>query len=265
MSDLSRLPNHQDGLDMIDALDNIIASLEYEPPVDYSWSGATDENLATAIANLHAGTTTISELGWSVGDERTMSLSAIAAGSYNVAHAAQDVTLVIMDTNAYNGTGNLVWGLKDCLLETETMETSATNANGWHNSRGRKCCDAIWSMFPSWFRSSCLQFSVKSASQGGSDSASITSQSGYLALFAEKEIFGSKTNSVSTEANALTQIEYYKTSANRIKKVNGSANSWWERSPCYNFATAFCSVGANGTADTANAAHSFGFAPFGVI
>ena len=148
------------------------------------------------------------------------------------------------------------------------MEASSTNANGWHNSRGRQCCDAIVSMFPTTFQSIMKTFSVISATKGGTDSSGTTSQSGKLALLAEAEIFGAKTHSTSDEFNALTassQLEYFKTTANRIKKVNGSANPWWERSPGYAYTSIFCRVANSGTAASDSASNSIGFAPFGVI
>ena len=41
-------------------------------------------------------------------------------------------------------------------------------------------------------------------------------------------------------------------------KVNGSANSWWERSPRSGYTNGFCFVAADGTADIYGASNSLG-------
>jgi hypothetical protein len=78
-----------------------------------------------------------------------------------------------------------------------------------------------------------------------------------------------RTQSVSnpTEANALTQFDYYKTSANRVKKLgnNGSADFWWVRSPHYIYARDFCLVSGSGNASNDAATYTHGLAPFGCI
>lgn len=233
------------------------------------WKNATDEQIVAMIQALDAGDISASDLPWAVGDERTINLNAISAGTYNAAHAAQSATLVIMNVGAYNGTGHYVVGLKNSLKETEKMEESNTNANGWHGSRGKKCCDAIFNMIPSSINSIFKEFTVYSGTKGGTDSPGITAASGKLSLFAEKEIFGTKTYSTQSEISdsRISKIKYYETTANRIKKLgdDGSANGWWERSPYCNNTNYFCLVTANGAADYYNATNSFGFAPFGVI
>jgi hypothetical protein len=113
------------------------------------------------------------------------------------------------------------------------------------------------------FRSCLKQFNVITA-QTHNGSTNQTRQD-YISLFAEKEVFGTTTYSNKTEAAALSQIEYYKTTSNRIKQINGSNYYWWERSPRSGSAYTFCRVDSNGGANYANASTAHGVAPFGCI
>ena len=70
----------------------------------------------------------------------------------------------------------------------------------------------------------------------------------------------------STAEKNNIQFEYYKTSSNIKKKLNGSYECWWERSPYTSSNNRFCYVGSTGVADWNTAiSNSAGFAPFGVI
>lgn len=245
-------------------------------PGDKGWATATDAMIVQLVQAADDGDIDLTAIGWSIGDERVVNLNAIASGTYNNAHAAQQATLVLMDYAHYELTDqsyygqkcHFVVGFKNGLSEYEKMEDTNTNANGWHNSRGRKCCDAIFNMIPSALQPIFKKFKVKTASAGGSATASVTEYTaGKLALFANMEVFGSAGSSATTEANELSQIEYYKVSANRIKTRGdiGSADNWWLRSPSVSGATAFCDVANNGTAHSSGASNEYLFAPFGCL
>ena len=70
-----------------------------------------------------------------------------------------------------------------------------------------------------------------------------------------------------SEADALAQVTWYATAANRIKKLgpSGSAYYWWERSPHSSISYYFCYVTSNGSANYYNASNAYGLAPFGCI
>ena len=74
-------------------------------------------------------------------------------------------------------------------------------------------------------------------------------------MLSEIEIFGTTTYSVDGEG---TQYAWYKAGNTRIKKVNGSASYWWERSPRSGDATYFCSVNSSGDAANNIASASYG-------
>ena len=225
---------------------------------------ATDGQIDAAIKLSQNG---IIDLGdyWTVGDTRAVNLTAMDATNVGESHAAQTVELTVMHSFKNNGPlggisvdkGSLLVGLKDNLKENGYMNSSNTNAGGWRDSARRLWCNNVFpNSLPDCFKNNMLEMAIKTYNS----SLSVTTDK--AALWAEKEIFGSKSYSYDVEANALTQVEYYKTAANRIKKMNGSANLWWERSPYSSNTTSFCSVDSGGSANHNYASSSFGIAPF---
>ena len=94
----------------------------------------------------------------------------------------------------------------------------------------------------------------RSGTGGGSTSGTQTTHD-KLFLLSEVEIFGTTTYSVPGEG---TQYAYYKAGNNKVKKVNGSANYWWERSPRSGNTTSFCRVTNSGGAGSNVASYSDG-------
>ena len=83
----------------------------------------------------------------------------------------------------------------------------------------------------------------------------------YMFLPAAKEVFGTRSYSPETEANALTQFAYYKNGGSKIKSLSGSAFRWWLRSVRYNGNDAFCGVSSTGQADYIYTSAGLGVAP----
>ena len=247
----------------------ITVSCNYLAIVDWK-DGAnrgTDEQIKAMIDAADRGEINLSDY-WSVGDERTVHLSAMTAGDgLNTAQPEQDVVLVLMN-EGYPGTGNegvhFVWGQENSLSEKGRMNTSDTNSGSWNGCAMRADLNnKYYNALPATFRSCLKQFNVITA-QTYNGSTNQTSQD-YISLFAEKEIFGSVSYSNTTEASVLSQIEYYKTTANRIKQAKGSNYAWWERSPYSSGATGFCRVISDGNANHNGASYASGVAPFGCI
>lgn len=252
---------------------SITVSCKYVPEKDWK-DGAdkgTDEEIAAMIEAADNGDIDLS-LYWAVNDKRTVHLSAMTAGDgLNTAQPEQDVVLVLMDTGANSGYKdvngkpvNFVWGQENSLSEYGRMNTTNTNSGSWNGCAMRTDLNSkYYNALPAEFRACFKQFNVITA-QTYNGSTNQTSQD-YISLFAEKEVFGSVTYSNSTEANALTQIEYYKTTANRVKQAKGSNYYWWERSPYSSGAHYFCLVTSGGNADDNGASGANGVAPFGCI
>ncbi len=242
-----------------------------------TWANGTDAQLAAMLEAHYAGTINIHDY-WRVGDERKVNLSAMAKGAAGETHAAQTVTMVLMNSGgkALSPTINgkkecaFVVGQKNCLadgtkIESGYMNPSDTNSGGWDQSKRRTWCNETYrDALPETFRALFKQH--KNAAATGSGSVWKDSLD-YFALPSEREIFGSVKYANSTVEDANKQFTYYKTSANRIKKKgdSGSAYGWWERSPYSGSSTRFCGVYSDGSVDHYVASNTIGIAPFGCI
>lgn len=163
------------------------------------------------------------------------------------------------DDKVSGGKAAYSFQLVDCLNQTQQMNTSNTNTGGWNGSAMRGRMSTYKSQLPAALRNVIKTVKKKSGTGGGSSSGTQQTNDD-LFLLSEIEIFGTTTYSVAGEG---TQYEWYKAGNSRIKKVNGSANYWWERSPYSGNTDSFCSVGSSGYAgaSVANASYgvSFGF------
>lgn len=163
------------------------------------------------------------------------------------------------DDKVSGGKAAYSFQLVDCLNQTQQMNTSNTNTGGWNGSAMRGRMSTYKSQLPAALRNVIKTVKKKSGTGGGSSSGTQQTNDD-LFLLSEIEIFGTTTYSVAGEG---TQYEWYKAGNSRIKKVNGSASGWWERSPRSGSAYIFCTVDSSGGADIndANASYgvSFGF------
>lgn len=148
------------------------------------------------------------------------------------------------DDNVSGGKAAYSFQLVDCLNQTQQMNTSNTNTGGWNGSAMRGRMSTYKSQLPAALRNVIKTVKKKSGTGGGSSSGTQQTNDD-LFLLSEIEIFGTTTYSVAGEG---TQYEWYKAGNSRIKKVNGSANYWWERSPRSGDTGFFCSVVSSGNA-----------------
>ena len=230
-----------------------------------TFSDGTDEEILAMVQAHYDDKIKLSDY-WTIGDTRTVTLSAMSATYVGESHSSQDVQLTIIDfdhddlVTPINGKTKAAISvqLKNCLNTKGYMNSSNTNSGGWEESARRKWCnDIFYNAIPSILRNGIKQVIKKNYKVYNSNN--ITTTSDYCFLLSETEIFGEKKYSIdSTEG---TQYEYYKTSSNRIKQVNGSNYYWWERSPCDDDSTGFCRVDAGGNANFNGAGTSRGFAP----
>ena len=143
------------------------------------------------------------------------------------------------------------------------MNVSSTNSGGWNECARRTWCNETYrNAIPNALRPIFKQFKTRAANGSGSSAIESTD---YFALPSEKEVFGSTSYANSSAESQNTQLDWYKTSSNRIKRVNGRAGYWWERSPGSGYSSAFCRVGGDGIAYVYGANLSVGLAPFGCI
>ena len=106
---------------------------------------------------------------------------------------------------------------------------------------------------------SVLKF-VNKVTSKGNNQPGLETTSDKLFLLSEIEVFGATQYSYAGEGK---QYEYYTAGNSTIKKVNGSAGSWWERSPRSGNTGSFCRVdsygGAAGDSASYSGGVSFGF------
>lgn len=163
------------------------------------------------------------------------------------------------DDKVSGGKAAYSFQLVDCLNQTQQMNTSNTNTGGWNGSAMRGRMSTYKSQLPAALRNVIKTVKKKSGTGGGSSSGTQQTNDD-LFLLSEIEIFGTTTYSVAGEG---TQYEWYKAGNSRIKKVNGSANYWWERSPGSGDTNRFCGVSSSGNANIGDAngsrGVSFGF------
>ena len=233
-----------------------------------SWADGTDEEIAAMVAAADAGKLNLSDY-WKAGDTRTVHLSAMSGSvsNANESHAAQDVQMVLTDPGHYtlaNGKKcNFVVLQKDCLKEYGVMNSRGNNDGGWDQCPRRTWCNSVYyNAVPANLRGIFKQFTTYAAN--GSGSSSVAS-SDYFALFSEKEIFGLMLNANGSAESKNSQLTWFKTSSNRIKRVNGRAQYWWERSPQNDISYRFCAVTDGGGAGLSYANVRRGLAPFGCI
>ena len=148
----------------------------------------------------------------------------------------------------------MTFQLVDCLNQTAQMNSSNTNTGGWNGSAMRTRMATYKSQLPAALRNVIKTVKKKSGTGGGSSSGTQTTNDD-LFLLSEIEIFGTTTYSVAGEG---TQYAWYKAGNTRIKKVNGSAGYWWERSPYSGNTNYFCYVNGSGNANANSAGNSYG-------
>ena len=275
-------------------------SYSVDIPIIPSWSSNTDAELVTFVEMADAGELDLTEY-FSIGDERTVSLTAMEATGVGESHVAQDVVFVIvaLDTKTTDGTTNPCYNYqyvtatsgrtypsvivqqKDILSNGTSGEfgymNSANTSNGSWNSCARKTwCDSVYkaAISSSDLRGCIKQVKVKTIS--AYNGSSMQESNCYVFLPAAAEVFKGDSSygtggsaglttaySNLTEFNALCRWPYYETASNRVKYQgsSGSAYNWWERSPYYNTSRGFCRVGSGGGANHDSASATYGIAP----
>lgn len=229
---------------------------------------ATDQEIIDMLDAHEQGIINITDY-WTVNDTRTASISSIAATGVGESHAAQQVHVVLShrggQTLKDGSACTFQWDFVEALVEAGYMNSSNTNSGGYDGSARAPWNDTpMYNALPAWLKKMTKPFKVTSGVGGGASSGLQTTVH-KLALRAEKEVFGTRSYSFSDEANALTQVDYYKTADNRKKKrgISGSVYNWWLRSSYSGFSNRFCFVNSDGSADAGSASYSYGLAPFG--
>lgn len=198
----------------------------------------------------------VSKLGkaqdyWKVGDTKTVAVNGVNYQFQIIGFDHDDLTT----KDGTRTKAGITFQMVDCLNTTYSMNGSNTNSGGWNGSTMRTSTMAtLLNQLPAALKNVLKSVNKRSGTGGGSTSGTQTTHD-KLFLLSEVEIFGTTTYSVPGEG---TQYAYYKAGNNKVKKVNGSAHGWWERSPISGNTSYFCGVSAGGNANFYNASGSFG-------
>ena len=155
-----------------------------------------------------------------------------------------------------SGKAPLTFQLHDCYADVNRMNSSNTNNGGWTSCEMRQThLPAIFAKMPKEVQNGIRE--VNKLTSAGEQSSTINTTADKLFLLSEIEIFGSVSYSSRGEG---TQYDYYKAGNSRVKKYNGSAYGWWERSPYDMNSASFCFIIGSGKADYNSAPVEMGVA-----
>lgn len=190
---------------------------------------------------------------WNIGDKKTLTVDGV---TYTAVIIGFDHDNVANAGSYGRSKAGITWQLLDCLNTTYQMNSSNTNNGGWTSCAMRTSTMAtLLGKLPTALKNNIVP--VTKLTSAGNQSTQINSTTDSLFLLSEIEIFGATQYSKAGEG---VQYEYYAAGNPTVKKVNGSAFSWWERSPGGGDAANFCYVYSNGNASYSSANVSFGVA-----
>ena len=211
--------------------------------------------LGTALSDMSwEDIALVSEAGksadyFSIGDQKAVSIGGV------------DYAVEIVGFNHDNlangkGKAGITFGMVTCFKSTYNMNSSATNVGGWASCARRSSLQGTtFTKLPS-----DLQAAIKPVTKlttTGNKSATVEGTTDTLFMFSVWELLGAKSYSAAQEGE---QYARFATAADRIKTVNGTANTWFTRSPYGSDNARFCIITAAGNCDYDSAANSRGIA-----
>ena len=219
---------------------------------------------------------------WAVGDCKEVTMNGKVSDGLTLTNYSAWVYIIGFNHNAEReGNGITFQGFKAtnngtpvCLTDSSysssktsgtwfNMNNEQTNVGGWQASLMRKnIMPLIKASFPADLQAVIKQSTIFTAPNTGN--IALTSIQDDVFLLAEYEVFGSRNSASTQEPNYLKQYSYYSAGNSKVKYKHNdtsTAVAWWERSPTSVTPTAFCRVGAYGSANYDPAIHSYGVSP----
>lgn len=217
--------------------------ITFAPPYDPVFANNTWEQIIAACHNNEVPDT------WKVADQKPMTINGV---DYQIDIIGKNHD----DYSDGSGKAPLTFQLHDCYADKKAMNTSGTNRGGYTSCVMRNThLPAILARMPTEVQNGIRE--VNKLTSAGDKSTTINTTADKLFLLSEIEIFGSTKYSRGGEG---TQYDYYKAGNSKVKKFNGSANDWWERSPSGLNSAHFCIVGSDSGAYYDIASNAFGVA-----
>ena len=203
--------------------------ITFASPYDPVFANNTWEQIIEACHNNAVPDT------WKVADQKPMTINGV---DYQIDIIGKNHD----DYSDGSGKAPLTFQLHDCYADAKRMNISDTNIDGWSGcAMQSRYLPAILALMPTEVQNGIRE--VNKLTSAGNSSATINTTADKLFLLSEIEIFGGISYSKSGEG---TQYDYYKAGNSKGKKFNGSAHTWWERSPFGGALEYFCSVYSDG-------------------
>ena len=200
----------------------------------------------TIIAVCKAGNVPDS---WAVGNSKNMTIGG----------AEYQIDIIGKNHDDYadgSGKAPLTFQLHNSYGTAYAMKSTSTNAGGWKECAMRKThLPAVLALMPSEVQSGIREVSKTTAAK--SSDKWLETVPDKLFLLSEVETFGSTANS---EAGEGSQYTYYETGGSTVKTLNGTATSWWLRSPMRTSDYTFCASSVGGDPTHLNATDERGAA-----
>ena len=154
------------------------------------------------------------------------------------------------------------------IIVNHKMNNKAVNTGGWNNSAMRTFLNAdIYSLLPDGLKSGIANTTVVTgggSNEKGSNLVSVDK----LYLLAPKEIFNDFSDTMDAGINATRQLDYYKSTGTTlssktaaIKKLNGTAKTYWLRTSVSTSTSSFIRLGSGGTYSSYSASGLYGTSP----
>lgn len=206
--------------------------ITFKPSYDPVFANNTWEQIIEACHNNAVPDT------WKVADQKPMTINGVDY-QIDIIGKSHD------DYSDGSGKAPLTFQLHDCYADTKQMNLADTNRGGWTSCAMRLThLPAILSKMPTEVQNGIRE--VNKLTSAGSQSATINTTADKLFLLSEIEIFGSVYSSKRGEG---TRYDYYKADNSKVKKFNGRAYYWWNRSPYGGSSSDFCIVDSYGDND----------------
>lgn len=188
---------------------------------------------------------------WAVGDTKSVTLTTNEVIELQIAGFNHD-------TYSDGVTAPVTLVMKNCLNTTAKMNSSDINTGGYPASAMKTYVETnIYDKLPADLKS--IVAPVKKKCYTKYNSASSLSEANYnVWLLAEAEVFDRVTQTVGNGEG--TKYPIFTDNASRVKKVNGTANSWWLRSAVSSSSGSFVSVDLSGDVSYYSASISLGVA-----
>ena len=246
------------------------------------------------IDAYYADQITWQDMGWAIGNTRTIHLNSMAAPNPNSSNtwAAQDITVVIV-AHDHTDLATPINGHTKACITVQTREVLNNNTSGYNQAghiyvNGDSAYDMTFTKWSNLYMRTYMNNVVLGAipnafktmikpSKHYRHTAYNTSASEQvtdtLFLPSYPEIYGTASYQYYTVTSPVegTQFKYYETAANRIKygnnngTSNGTAQYWWEGSASSYYTSSYgydwCGVSTDGSANRDVGSFARGLAP----